>query len=82
MRYFNLRDPLLRHRTRTRATLAADDCPLDARQIGPSHGPEQRLKRNKPNGSIDLAQIVNAPKIIGALDAGRHLAGRHYCLIA
>src|SRR5205807_1162479 len=30
-RGFNLRDPLLSHRTRTRAALAADDGPLDAR---------------------------------------------------
>src|SRR5262245_30001136 len=45
---FNLRDPLLGHRSRTRAALAADDCPLNALQIGPNHRPEQRLKRNKP----------------------------------
>ena len=67
---FNLRNPLLRHRTRTRAALTADDGPLDPAQIGPSHRPEQRLERDKPDGSIDLAQIVDAPEIVGALDAG------------
>jgi hypothetical protein len=64
----NLRDPLFRHRSRTRAALAADDCPVDAAQIGPNHRPEQRFERNEPDGSIDLAQIINAPEIVGALD--------------
>ena len=53
---FNLGDPLLSHRTRTRAALAADDCPPDAAQISPSHRPKQRLEGNKSDGSIDLAQ--------------------------
>src|SRR5229473_4120974 len=45
----NLVDPLWLHFPSSRATLTADDRPMDAGQITPRYRPDQRLKRNEPN---------------------------------
>src|ERR1700739_100683 len=37
----DLTDPFLGHRPRTRPTFAADDCPVDARQVSGSHRAQQ-----------------------------------------
>src|SRR5438132_8869553 len=44
-------DPLPCHRARSWTTFAADDSPMDARQINGGDWPKKRLKRDKPHAS-------------------------------
>lgn len=62
---FDPADPIFRHRSRARTTLAADNGPVDSRQISSGNRTQQRFERNKSDGSIDPAQIVNAREIVG-----------------
>src|ERR1019366_2670435 len=61
----DLSDPLLGHRSRTRPALAADNRPVNSRQVSPGHGTQQGFERNKPDCSPDPAQIVDAREIVG-----------------
>src|SRR5277367_269467 len=62
----NIQHPFLFHRSRSRATFAADDHPIDLRKVKLSYGTNQRLYRKKAYASRCFADMPYA-RCLGAI---------------